>query len=667
VTVDGQDMSYEQGAEYLYRLGHQAQDAGDLTNAKKRYRDLVNDFDTSNEAPDARAELANIALAEGGCAAALEELERIVERYPSHPRAAGAKKHLDRCNAEVEARKSSDLGKAEAKFAEAGTPAEKMEAASRAANAAQKSGDAGAAVHWLLRVYSLETSGATKQALETEITELIDGGLSFAEVRGLLEELEGDGFPRAVLTYKLGRVQYHVRDLANARSTLEGFIAKYPQSTYVDGAKKLLELITSRSKVSPTTIGVLVPASGKLKAYGDSVLQAVRLASGELSKKGGVEINIVVRDSKGDAAESAKAVQDFVTVDGAIAVVGALFRVEAEGAAAKAQELGVPLITLTAEEGITEVGPYVLRAGLTNASQMDALVHYTMDILGMKRFAILYPRHPYGEELLHLFWDRVEQKKGEITGVQSYAAEETTFTESVKALVGRDVLELRGDYHLALKECGKQPDSYRKARCERNVVTDLKPIIDFDGLFIPDYPRTLALVAPALASEDIIVEQDARYIRRIEKTLGRKVEPVTLLGANGWNSPSVPEKAGRYVENALFTDGFFAAGETKETAEFVTEFRKAYNRTPGLPEALFYDAIRMVRAVITAQSPPHREAMRQGLRTLTNFTGVTGKMSFAESADVKREVQILTIKDGSIQGAALPVEKAPTVPDSGGT
>ena len=49
VTVDGQDMSYEQGSEYLYRLGHQAQDAGDLTNAKKRYRDLVNDFDSAKE------------------------------------------------------------------------------------------------------------------------------------------------------------------------------------------------------------------------------------------------------------------------------------------------------------------------------------------------------------------------------------------------------------------------------------------------------------------------------------------------------------------------------------------------------------------------------------------------------------------------------------------
>ena len=664
VVIDGQEMAYDQGAAYLYRLGRQAQEAGDLVAAKGHYRQLLEDFDAAAEAPDARAEIANIALAEGGCRAALDDLDRLVRRYPDHPRAAGAAKHLERCRAEEEARKSSPLGQAEQKFTAAATIAEKKEAASRAADAAAKSGDPGAAVRWLLKVYALEDGAAQRQALEAEITELIDLRISFAEVRALLEEQEGDGFPRPVLMYKLARVQYHVRDLTNAKATLEQFVGKYPQSPFADGAKKLLELIAARSRVNVKTIGVLVPVSGKLKAYGDSVLQAVRLASGELSKGGGPEIDIVVRDSKGDAAEAAKAVQDFVTVDGAIAVVGALFRVEAEGAAAKAQELGVPLVTLTAEEGITDVGPFVLRTGLTNAAQVDALVRYAMDVVGMKRFAILYPRHPYGEELLHLFWDRVEAKKGEVRGVQSYAAEETTFTDSVKALVGRDVLELRGDYHAARRECAKQPDSYRRARCERSVVTDLKPIIDFDGLFIPDYPRTIALVAPALAFEDIIVEQDPRYLRRIEKTLGRKVEPVTLMGVSGWNSPQVPEKAGRYVENALFTDGFFPGDDRRETAQFVAEFRKNFNRTPALPEALFYDAIRMVRTVIATHAPAHREAMRQGLRSLVDFPGVTGKMSLAEGGEVKREVQILTIKEGAIQSASLPVEKAPTVPDS---
>lgn len=665
VEIDGQSMSFEQGASYLYKQGRDAEEKGDHAAAKTRFRDLVNDFEGAPEVPDAMAELAQIALNEGGCAAAEYDLSRLVTRFPEHPRTARAKKSLERCTADAEAHKSSELGKAEARFVEAGSPAEKLAAALKAADAAEGGQDYGTAARWLLKALAID--GADRAGLEARVIGLIDSKIALKDVRSLLEESSGDGFPKKELTYKLGRTQYHVRDLVSAKTTLEEFVAKWPTGPLAEEAKRVLELIRARGLVNVKTIGVLVPSSGKLKAYGESVLQAVRLASGELAdKKGAAEINIVVRDSKGDAAEAAKAVQDFVTVDGAVAIVGALFRVEAVGAAMKAQELGVPLLTLTAEEGITDFGPYILRAGLTNAAQMDALVNYSMDVLGMHSFAILYPRHPYGEELLHLFWDRVEAKKGEVRGVQSYAAEETTFTDSVKSLVGRDVMELRSDYHLALQECAKQPDSFRRARCQRNVVQDLKPIIDFDGLFIPDYPRSLALIAPALAAEDIIVEKDPRQLKKIEKTLGRKVQPVTLLGASGWNSAQLPEKAGRYVENALFTDGFFVLDDKKETAQFVAEMKKHFSRSPSLPDALFYDAIRMIKQVITKEAPPNREAMRQGLRNLHDFVGVTGKMSFREGGEVKREVHILTIKDGSIQEAPPASEKAPTVegPDS---
>ncbi|MFO0728673.1 MAG: penicillin-binding protein activator [Myxococcota bacterium] len=659
VEIDGQRMSFEQGSAYLYKMGRAAEEKGDHAGAKQRFRDLVTDFEGAPEVPDALAELAQIAMSEGGCATATYDLDRLVSRYPEHPRAQKAKKTLERCTADAEAKKNSELGKAEAKFEEAGSPADKRAAALKAADAAEAGHDYGAAARWLLKAYAID--GADKAAIEARVVALIDSKIALKDVRVLMEETSGDGFPKKELTYKLARTQYHVRDLASAKVTLEEFLAKWPTSPLAEEAKRMLELIRTRGIVNAKTVGVLVPSSGKLKAYGEAVLQAVRLAAGEADKKGATEINIVVRDSKGDATEAAKAVQDFVTVDGAVAIVGALFRVEAVGAAMKAQELGVPLLTLTAEEGITDFGPYILRAGLTNAAQMDALVTYSMDVMGMKSFAILYPRHPYGEELLHLFWDRVEAKKGEIRGVQSYAAEETTFTDSVKSLVGRDVMELRSDYHLALKECQNQPDSFRRARCQRNVVQDLKPIIDFDALFIPDYPRTLLLIAPALAAEDIIVEKDPRKLKTIEKTLGRKVQPVTLLGANGWNSAQLPEKAGRYVENALFTDGFFVGDDKKENAQFVAEMKKQYSRAPSLPDALFYDAIRMVRQVIVKDAPPSREAMRQGLRNLHDFMGVTGKMSFRDSGEVRREVHILTIKDGAIQDAPPPSEKAPTV------
>ena len=70
---------------------------------------------------------------------------------------------------------------------------------------------------------------------------------------------------------------------------------------------------------------------------------------------------------------------------------------------------------------------------------MSALVSHAMDVLGMKSFAILYPRHNYGEELYNLFWDEVEKRNGEIRGIEVYETD-TTFSWPVKRLVARDRL-----------------------------------------------------------------------------------------------------------------------------------------------------------------------------------------------------------------------------------
>ena len=156
-----------------------------------------------------------------------------------------------------------------------------------------------------------------------------------------------------------------------------------------------------------------------------------------------------------------------------------------------------------------------------------------------------------------------------------------------------------------------------------------------------------------------------RLVIRIERTLGRKVKPVTLLGASGWNSNELPEKAGRYVENAIFIDGFFADSESPQVRSFVDGFRKEFRRTPGLPEAQFYDAARLLKEVVLKEAPTTREAMRQALRKVHDFPGVTGKTSLLESNEAKRKVSVLTIKEGRIVEAAPPSEQAPSVPATG--
>lgn len=643
VVVNGVEMDYEEAAKLVYEEGKEAQRDGDFATAKTRYREVIEHFGESEKTPDALGELAYLLMEEGGCVAARNYLERLAAEYPLHARGRQAKEKLAECDG-VPAGTHRVVTTFDKDYEAATSNAEKKDVASRAADGAIEAGDFASAVRWLLRVRSLESDPAQSKALEDEIRELIDGRVSFRGIRQLLEESSGNDFPVPLLTYKLGRVQYHVRDLQNAKQTLERYLSSWPDGAYAAGAKQLITLIEARADVKPRTIGVLLPLSGRHRQYGELGLQAIKQAFRNS------KVELAVRDTKSDGVHAASMAEELALEEGAIAIIGPLFSYAAEPAGAKAQQLGIPLMTISVAEGLPSIGPYVFRNGLTNKAQAEALVRWAMDVKGFKTFAILYPRHPYGRELLNLFWDEVEKRKGEIRGVESYAMGDTTFSSQVKRLVARDQLNRRHDYKKAKEECDEQPDPYRRARCQDDVVKNLKPIVDFEALFIPDYYQNVSMISAALAFEDIIVEQDTRRLRIIEKTLGRKVKPVVLLGASGWHSEKLLEHADRNVENAVFTDAFFAGADDKRVAGFVRRYRKKHGREPRLyPEALLYDTARIFRSVVESKAPQNREAFRAALREIHDFPGVTGKISFAKGTDAERDVKLIQIKNGKFE------------------
>jgi ABC-type branched-subunit amino acid transport system substrate-binding protein len=398
------------------------------------------------------------------------------------------------------------------------------------------------------------------------------------------------------------------------------------------------------------TIGAALPLSGRLKAIGEGGRDAVRLAAGELDERADPRIQIAVRDTQGDAAGAAKAVEDLVLGDGAIAIVGPLIRSEATAAAEKAQELGVPLVALTSDRQVTSAGAYVFHAGLSPEDEMDALVSHAMDELRLTTFAVLHPRIEYGERMLQLFRERVKEKGGTIRAIESYEAEETTFTEPIQRLVQRDAPAERADYRSAIAKCKDARDSYRKARCEREERENLPPIIEFDAIFIPDGHEKIALIAPAVVAEDIIVERDPTRLKQIEKTLGREVEPITLLGTSAWNSPELAKKAGRAVESAIFADAYFdAATEDEITSAFVAGFRKHFGRRPQHQDALLYDATRFIVDLLAAERPATTNELRNAMHELRGFRGVTGEISFADGTQARRKLKILTIEKQAIR------------------
>jgi ABC-type branched-subunit amino acid transport system substrate-binding protein len=470
----------------------------------------------------------------------------------------------------------------------------------QALRAAERAASAGQLFNEALRVAlrRVDDAGSPEQrtAALDEVTRLVEGQVPFVEIARQQQDLSPSHPAWPILTFKLARIYYHLRDWTRLNETLEVFLREAPQHPFAAEARGLQERAQRRSEARPKTIGVVLPMTGKYKLLGEAVLRGIKLALE------GSDVELVVKDSQGDVMLTGKVMEELVFDSGAIAILGPLLVDDSRRAALLSEELQVPLLTFTRADGITQLSPWVFRNMLTNAAQAEALARYTIDVLGFKRFAILYPNKPYGVELTNAFWDELQKRGAQVRGVESYDHDQTTFTAEAKKLVGRYYLEDRHDYlEASAKIQASAMNAFRKRKAMEKLRSSLKPIVDFEALFVPDDWRSVGLVAPALAVEDIITNAcDPDDLERIRRTTGNKnLRTVTLLGTNQWSSPKgrsgIPElveRGGKFVTCSVYVDGFYVDSERPATKRFVEAYRHAYpdQREPGLLEAIGYDS-----------------------------------------------------------------------------
>jgi len=298
---------------------------------------------------------------------------------------------------------------------------------------------------------------------------------------------------------------------------------------------------------------------------------------------------------------------------------------------------------------------------LSNRKQARALVELTMDKLGMSRFAILYPRHAYGLELMNDFWDEVDARKGYVVGVEAYDHDETTFVQPIKRLVGRSPLYARSSYIYCANRARALPSSYARNKGLERCRTGLTPVVDFDALLIRDDSRAVGLIAPTLAFEDVITTGDKDSIKDYRKTTGNtRVKPVQLIGANGWNNPSLIERGGKYVRGALFVDGFNPTSTEPQVQAFVQGFSAAKGSAPTIIEAQAHDGGKLLAAILRPgpkvadkKIPQTRAEMCARLASVKDFPGVTGLIRFDSNGDSVTPLTVFTIEKDVIEVADL--------------
>jgi ABC-type branched-subunit amino acid transport system substrate-binding protein len=444
------------------------------------------------------------------------------------------------------------------------------------------------------------------------------------EIVALLEFIQEDP-PRSDLMFQLGRNYAAEAEYDDALRVLSEFLATFPEHENADRAKLLIDEISEKTFYHPTTVGCLFPLSGRYKAYGERALKGVEFAMTQISQRyNDPPLELIIKDTASDPDQAVTAAEELVQ-ERVAAIIGPL--INAEHVAEIAQKNGIPIITITQKEKITEIGDYVFRNFLTPEMQVKRLVSYAADVLDVKNYAILYPEEKYGFTFMNLFWDEVVRHNGHVVGVEAYNPSHTDFAEPIKKLVGL-FYDVPADLAEIVRppkpeESPPQTDDSLADEKKRKEEEGPEAIVDFEAVFIPDAPNKTGLIIPQLAFYDI--------------------ENVYLLGTNLWHSPKLIEMAKDYVQGAIMPDGFFPDGQSRYVQEFVRRFEFYYGHKPGVIEATTYDSASMLFQILYRPNIRSRNAIKNELLGVKDFAGMTGRTSFDETGDAQKELTLLRI------------------------
>jgi branched-chain amino acid transport system substrate-binding protein len=401
-------------------------------------------------------------------------------------------------------------------------------------------------------------------------------------------------------------------------------------------AEEMLNDLGKIGEVDSHVIGVLLPLSGKFGRFGHLCLNSVLMAFNAFEEMqentpGSPEFRLAIRDSGESAETGQERFEELVKDEKAMAVIGPLLSKQFTAVAQRAQEYGVPLLSLSQRVDATQNSSFVFPVALSPAQQIDMIVQQAVGVAKFKRFAILAPSDSFGESYVNLFWDAVEKAGAEVVGIERYEPKSTDFREETKRILG---LESLGARHIEMEDLERRKAAFAKdlkvkGRLRQRYLQAFNPraVVDFDAVFIPDDPATVGQIAPSFAVLD--------------------VENIPFLGINTWNTPELVQRAGKYMQKSLFVDGFFAGSSNSQSMKFVQAYQRNFHSVPGTIEVQAYDAARILMEALGTGLVQTRSKLRDQLLTTEKFSGISGDYRFTETG-VKRTAHLLTVKGNTI-------------------
>ena len=489
----------------------------------------------------------------------------------------------------------------------------------------------------LKKVYEqVDDREMSKQAFK-RAEKMIDGELDERVLSSLLQKYE-TGFPADLLLLKKLSLHREQRDIRGYKSAAEKFLDKFPEHQKSEVLKRELETIQTEND-SQINVGVVLPLTGKLAATGQKVLQGIQLAYNLLPETSRDEIFLNVQNSSGSIGIE-EVLRNLARNPKTVGVLGPLLSDEIKQSADVADLFKLPVFSPTASSAdLVETSPYIFRNALTRKIQARFLAEYSINTLKLRRFVVLYPMESFGEELKDEFLKAVESFGGEVVGVSSYDRSQNDFKNQILALGGiadddldritrKQILENKDRKDFSDPTILSRPRVDMEHRFN-DKIENLKVSLElgYDAMFLPGVYDKVGLIIPQLAFYN--------------------VDRITLLGANGWNSPELTKMVGKYLKSNYFVDGFYLDSHQAEVKRFVEQFQNNYGESPSHLSAQAYDAAGIIfKSIISGAD--NRLKLRDSLIMVNNYPGVTGKTNLLESGDSEKNIFALTVRKKKI-------------------
>lgn len=323
-------------------------------------------------------------------------------------------------------------------------------------------------------------------------------------------------------------------------------------------------------------VGHVAALSGDLALWGQAEKNALTLTVEKINAAGGVagkQLKIISYDTRGDAAETAKAAQRLLVHDRVVAIIGPAQSSNAIVMSAVTEPAKIPFIATAATSPKATFDPvantvrgYAFRAGFVDSYQGSVAAQFAGRELKAKSAAVVYDAgSEYSTVLAAFFVKQFVKQGGKVLANEAFRANDTDF---------------------------------------RPLLTKV------------DQDEPAVIFVPTLHKEAALLVKQARG-------LGMKAK---IIGGDGWSNPEILTLGGAALEGTYFI-AQTGLGDPA-IGSFVAEYRSKFGQDPVLPNAMLaVDGLMMlIEAIKKADGTDPVKIARQ-LATLKDTQVLTGRLS----------------------------------------